>query len=137
MRGNMEYKSSLHPIIEAVHHRDQGTYSLHGWELSIAYSIEEGLCIETAVFQGEHFIPLSVRAAVHSRPSTIHPSLQVVLRIDEEESRVILHYTGNRADVTTSGFNAVLEEFTWLAEQWWQHLDERSRGDLLYVHVRP
>ena len=133
----MEYKSSLHPIIEAIHHRGQGVYSLHGWELSIACSIEEGLCIETIVFQGEHFIPLSVRAVVFSSTIMTHSSLPVSLYLDEENARVILHYEGSAENIAPTRFNAVVEEFAWAAEQWWHDLDERSRGDLLYVHVRP
>lgn len=133
----MEYQSSLHPIIEAVHHRGQGTYSLHGWELSIACSIEEGLCIETSIYQGEHFIPFSVRAATHSTPTAIHSSLKVSLILDEETSQVILHYAGNAEDMLAARFNDVIEEFSWVAEQWKNYLDERSRGDLLHIYVKP
>lgn len=130
-------KASLHPIIEAVHHRGQSIFSLHGWDLSIACSTEEGLYIETSVYQGEHFIPPSVRSAVDTQPNhNIHSFLPTLLRLDEEDSQVLLHYNGNATDLTMMRFNAVLEEFAWVAEQWWTYLNERSRGDLVYIHVK-
>lgn len=133
----MEYKASLHPIIEAVTHKGPSLYSLHGWELMITCSTEEGLCIETSVFQGQHYIPPSVRTAVISpRPSSIHSSLPISLRLDEEGYRVILYYAGHSKDLGAVRFNAVLEEFAWAAEQWWHHLDEKSRGDLLHIRVK-
>lgn len=128
--------NTLHSIIEAVQSEHQGVFSLHGWELSIAYSNEEGLSIETTVFQGEHFIPLAVRGAIYSKPSSIRSFLHITALLDEEESRVIIHYTGNALDAAPARFSAILEEFAWTAEQWWNYLDERSRGDLVYIHVK-
>lgn len=129
-------ENTLHSIIEVMRSQQQGVFSLHGWELAIAYSKEEGLSIETVVFQGQHFIPFAVRGALHSTPYSVQSSLRITPILDEEESRIIIHYTGNALDVSPMRFSAILEEFTWAAEQWWNYLDEHSRGDLVYAHVK-
>jgi hypothetical protein len=123
-----------HMIRELRVHR-RTLVTLHGWKVVIEYSLQGGLLISTPIYQGDHYIPLGVREALHTNPLERSSLLRTHVTLNESAYMVTLHHTGREEDLSP-GFSEILEEFCWAAERWWLYLDERDRRDLVHIHVK-
>lgn len=90
------------------------------------------LVLISSVFQGEGYIPESVRKATKRESLAGFASLPTTLKLDEGAHEVSLRYMG-KAEKSESAFLALLEEFSALAEEWRLFLEDRGGDDLLYV----
>lgn len=91
--------------------------------------------LSTPVYFGGNFIPKSVRESLSRKaPFTQVGMIKANLSIDEPNFRIWLNYLGSLDHMTGEKLKAVLEEFSWLADEWRLYLDEHDKRDL--VHVR-
>ncbi len=91
------------------------------------------ISLTSAVYVGENFIPMSVRKSLSTQPDFAKGALSNRLSLDEKNYRIQLHYTGNLSNLNKRMFVDLLEEFSWLAEQWRLFLDEHDKQDLVYA----
>lgn len=94
--------------------------------------------LSTEVYFGGNFIPKSVRTSLEKKVSfSRDASVKTFLSVDEKNFRIYLNYLGKLERVTTDAFHLVLEEFSWVADEWRLFLDEHDKNDLVYVRVKP
>lgn len=91
--------------------------------------------LSTPVYHGGNFIPKSVRECLSRKaPFAQVGMIKTNLSMDEPNFRIWLNYLGSLDHMTGEKLKAVLEEFSWLADEWRLYLDEHDKRDL--VHVR-
>lgn len=94
--------------------------------------------LTTDVYFGGNFIPKSVRACIGKpAPFSRESTLKTFLSVDEPNFRIFLNYFGKLENVSNEAFRVILEEFSWLADEWRLFLDENDKTDLVHVHVKP
>ncbi len=91
--------------------------------------------LSTPVYFGGNFIPKSVRSCVAHKTSIPNERIKTHLTLDEPNFKIYLHYVGNIDHIRTHGFGQLLEEFSWLADEWRLILDEHDKNDLVHVRV--
>jgi hypothetical protein len=90
--------------------------------------------LSTPVYFGGNFIPKSVRECVSRKaPFTQVGMIKANLSLDEPNFRIWLNYLGSLDHMTGEKLKAVLEEFSWLADEWRLYLDEHDKRDLIHV----
>lgn len=96
------------------------------------------LFISTPVFKGGNFIPQSVRNVLNKKvPFQRDDQIKTYLTVDDNRYQVHLNYIGKVEDAVKSElFKDLLEEFSWLAAQWIEFLDEHGKQDLIHVRVK-
>lgn len=99
--------------------------------------LEDGdtLHLSTPVFYGDNYIPKSVKEALQSREVVSSELLKVSFRIDEDSYSVFLNCQGPWIGNIDS-VKEMLYEFSWLAEEWKQWLNEKGKGDLLPIYIK-
>lgn len=130
----MTQQLQINTILKQLHIGQPVQVSLHGWPLLMECSREEELTISALVYRGENFIPFSVRDALKKNPFKESSSLKTYLTLNEEAYTITLHYQGNARDFPV--IEPLLDEFSWLTEQWWIYLDDQDRRDLVPLSVR-
>lgn len=93
------------------------------------------LFLSSTVYFGGNFIPKSVRNSLDSKPAFEKGHISSYLTVDEENFCVKLNYLGGLDHLNKRMFVDLLEEFSWLADEWRLHLDERDKNDLIHVRV--
>lgn len=91
--------------------------------------------LSTPVYFGGNFIPKSVRHCVTHKSSIPNERIKTNLSLDESNFKIYLNYVGNIDHIRANGFGQLLEEFSWLADEWRLILDEHDRNDLVHVRV--
>lgn len=132
----MTTQMQLMTIIRELNMHRKTYVSVHGWEILVESVPDHGLRISTPIYKGENYIPPGVRAAILSPVLETHSHLRTHLSLEEDLFTVHLHYQGGPEDLLQASLAPILEEFSWVAEQWWQHLDDRDKKDLVYVPVK-
>ncbi len=94
------------------------------------------LSLKALVYQGENYIPLSVKRCLLHKSPFFHPSILTYLSVDEQRFQVSLNYLGHAQSLTHHDFKEILEEFGLIAEKWRQYLDDHVKNDLIYVRVK-
>lgn len=87
------------------------------------------------VYSGGNFIPKSVRKCVTSTPEFQKNHIKTSFGINEENFSITLNYVGGLEHISKRMFVDLLEEFSWLADEWRIYLDEHDKNDLIHVHV--
>jgi len=89
------------------------------------------------VYQGENFIPVSVRKCIFQAMPFQSWLLQTHLTIDERKYQIHLNYINSLKDIRQhNGLRETIEEFAKVADEWRFRLDEHDKHDLLPVYVR-
>lgn len=94
------------------------------------------LVLTTLVYDGQNYIPSSVRRCLSHKFSFSHMSISTFLTIDEQNFQIRLNYLGHATEVDHENFKELLEEFGIIAEMWRLYLDEHDKHDLVYVRRR-
>lgn len=94
------------------------------------------LSLSTPVYFGGNFIPKSVRQCLSMKAPFVHNGIKTTLSIDEENFKIHLNYLGTLGNLSGDRFTDLLEEFTWLADEWRFYLDEHDKNDLIHIKVR-
>jgi hypothetical protein len=93
------------------------------------------ISLSSTVYFGGNFIPKSVRQCLTKMPSFERGLIKTSLVVDEDNFRISLNYLGALNHLNKRMFVDLLEEFSWLADEWRHYLDEHDKNDLIYVHV--
>ena len=93
------------------------------------------LSLSAPVYWGGNYIPKSVRTCIAKRGPFDEGIIPTHLSLDEERFEITLHYIGEAEFVNPSKFGALIEEFSFLANEWREWLDEHDKNDLVHVRV--
>ena len=91
--------------------------------------------LTTPVYFGGNFIPKSVRRCLSQKAPFAHENIKTNLSLDENNFKVYLNYLGSLDHLNGEKFKELLEEFSWLADEWRLFLDEHDKNDLIHVRV--
>lgn len=94
------------------------------------------LYLGTPVYFGGNYIPKSVRTCVSQKAPFDKSFIKTYLTIDENQFQIALNFTGDITPLTSYKFRSLIEEFSYLAQEWQQFLDEHDKNDLVYVRVK-
>ncbi len=92
--------------------------------------------LNATVYIGENFIPKSVRKALHSHPSFIDRQIKTNFSIEESQFKIYLNYLGHLDYKDEEAFTAIVQEFSWLLEEWRLYLDEHDKHDLIHLPIK-
>lgn len=94
------------------------------------------ISLASTVYFGGNFISKSVRSSLIKKPAFLNNAqLPTYFTVDEENFRILLNYLGGLEHLTKHMFVDILEEFSWLADEWRLFLDENDKTDLIHVRV--
>lgn len=90
--------------------------------------------LSSTVYFGGNFIPKSVRKCLTQTPAFDKGTVKTYMTVDEDNFSVSINYLGGLEHLNKRMFVDLLEEFSFLADEWSLFLDEHDKNDL--VHVR-
>lgn len=93
------------------------------------------LALSSIVYFGGNFIPKSVRKGITLTPAFEKGHMKTYMTVDEEKFSVTLNYLGGLEHLNKRMFVDLIEEFSWLADEWRLNLDERDKNDLVHVRI--
>ena len=130
-----DFEDDIQKLIHQLVHKDMGNIHINGSNITVrVFEQDEKLALRTSVYNGGNYIPKSVRTSLTQPVPFNHTQLQSYLTIDEPHYEIHLNYLGQIEKIDRIKFRELLEEFSYLAEDWRFYLDEHDRHDL--VHVR-
>lgn len=132
----MNSQLQVNNILQQLSTQKRCQVSLHGWQLLIEFSSEEGLFISVPVYKGEGYFPPSVREALKSNQLEGLSHLKTYYSVDEDGPTITLRYQGPAQDLARATLLPLLEEFSWVAEQSWHYFDDRDKHDLVHLPVK-
>ncbi len=91
--------------------------------------------LSTPVYFGGNFIPKSVRHCLSQKTPFPQTGIKTNLSIDEANFKIYLNYFGALEHLNGDKFRELLEDFSWLADEWRFYLDEHDKNDLVHVRV--
>ncbi len=92
--------------------------------------------LSTEIYFGGNFIPKSVRNSTATKQSPfVRSNIKAFLTIDENAFKIYLGYMGRLDNMNNEAFRLLLEDFSWLADQWRIYLDKHDKNDLIHVRV--
>lgn len=112
-------------------------------ELSLAGSVitikvwDEGqkLHLSAPVYWGGNYIPKSVRGCLIKRAPFDEKVILTSLSLDEAKFEITLVFQGSTDFMDGDKFSELLQEFSFLASEWREWLDQHDKNDLVHVHV--
>lgn len=130
----MLVEKELQKIFQRLQNEDEIRIHINDSEVGIRL-FEQGskLSLSTQVYYGGNYIPKSVRACIGKKFPLAEHKIQTQLIIDEKNFAVYLHFLG--PIIADFSFKDLLEEFTWIADEWRLYLDEHDKNDLVHVRV--
>lgn len=133
----MLLERDLKKLFHQLVHEDIAQISLGNSDITVrVLDGESKLTLTTPVYFGGNFIPKSVRNCLSQKSPFNQATIKTSLSVDENNFLVYLNYLGSLDNLNRKGFSDLLEEFTWLADEWRLFLDERDRNDLIHIHVK-
>src|SRR5688500_11269899 len=90
------------------------------------------LYLATTVYFGGNYIPKSVMNCLSQKAPFDNSNIKTYLTIDENHFQIALNFTGDITPLTSYKFKTIIEEFSFLAQEWQQFLDEHDKNDLVY-----
>lgn len=94
------------------------------------------LSLSALIYNGNNYIPPSVRDCLSQKVSFLPPSMQTFFSVEEGSFQVTLHYLEEAEGITQEELQELVEEFGLIAEKWRLYLEDREKSDLVYVHVK-
>lgn len=128
-----ELRKLLHRLIkdEIAH------ITLGGSDVCVhVYDNATKIALSSNVYFGGNFIPLSVRKCVSSKPKFEKDHIKTSLTLDEKNFQISLSFVGGLENLNKRMFIDLLEEFSWLADEWRLYLDEHDKNDLIHVRTK-
>lgn len=132
----MLLEKDLKKILEQLSHEDVVEVPIGNSDFSLRlFDNSSKIALSTPVYFGGNFIPSSVRKCATQKSPFYDQAIRTTLSIDESKFLITLIYLDDVTNFTQGKFNRVIEEFSDIAEQWRNLLDENDRNDLVYVRV--
>jgi hypothetical protein len=94
------------------------------------------LSLAAPVYQGDQYIPPSVRQCVKNTPPFTSFLTRTYLTINENDYQISLHYQAHEDHLNDTKFGHIIDEFSELAEAWKRYLDDNEKKDLIHVRVK-
>ncbi|MBA3815008.1 MAG: hypothetical protein H0X29_00495 [Parachlamydiaceae bacterium] len=133
----MIIEKDLRKLLHRLINEEMAQITLGGSEVDIhVYDNATKISLSSPVYFGGNFLPLSVRKCLTQSPSFEKGHIKTELKLDEQTFQVALKYIGGLEFLNKRNFVDLLEEFSWLADEWRMYLDEHDKNDLVYVHVK-
>lgn len=128
-----ELRKLLHRLIKD----EIAQITLGGSEVLVhVYDNATKISLSSPVYFGGNFIPLSVRKCISQTPNFERGHIKTELKLDDNNYQISLKYVGGLEFLNKRKFVDLLEEFSWLADEWRLFLDEHDKNDLIHVHVK-
>lgn len=130
--------SDLKRIFQRLLSHDVAHIDIGGTDVSVrVFDKASKLSLSTPVYLGGNYIPKSVRTSISRKaPFGTEDNVKTYLTVDESNYRVFLNYLGTFDQLSHDSFKSLLEDFTFLADEWRLYLDENDRNDLIHVRVK-
>lgn len=128
-----DFRRLVHQLI----HEEVAQISIGNTEVTVhVFDNATKIFLSAEVYFGGNFIPKGVRDSLTKKPHfTSGPHVQTYFTIDEENFRVVLDYLGGLDHLNKRMFIDLLEDFSWLADEWRLFIDEHDKNDLVHVRV--
>ncbi len=94
------------------------------------------LSLSTPVYFGGNYIPKSVRNSLSKSVGFSSSHIKAFTSIDENNFQINLNYLGRLNVLNNESFRDLLEDFSGLASEWRNFLDEHDKNDLVHVRVK-
>ena len=131
-----DIEEDLKKLIHQLVHKDMGLIHVNGSNITVrVFEQDARLSLATSVYSGGNYIPKSVRTSLTGQVPFDQHRISTFLTIDEPNYQIFLNFQGMLQTVDKRKFRELLEEFSWLAEEWRLYLDEHDRHDLIHVRV--
>lgn len=135
----MLIKNDLKKLFHQLKKEDIAHIELGGSDITVRMVDEAStFSLATPVYYGVNFIPKSVRHCISQKaPFATTGTIKTQLTIDEPNYRIWLRYLGSFDNLNSERLKHLLEEFSWLADEWRVYLDEHDKRDLIHVRQPP
>lgn len=128
-----ELRKLLHRLIKD----EIAQITLGGSDVCVhVYDNATKISLSSPVYFGGNFIPLSVRNCLTKKPLFERGHITTYLHLDETSRQISLNFVGSLEHLNKRMFIDLLEEFSWLADEWRLYLDEHDKNDLIHVRVK-
>lgn len=128
--------SDIKKLFKYLHDRNSAQIRLMGSDIWVAIDQNSVISLVTEVYFGGNFIPKSVRSSIITKPYFDRETIPTSLSIDEEHFKIFLKYHDKIEHLNQRTLIDVLEEFSYLADEWKLYLDEHDKNDLVYTRVK-
>jgi hypothetical protein len=133
----MIVEKELKNLLNELSRRNVAEIKLGGSSIMVhVFDQSSKFSLSTPVYMGGNFIPKSVRTCLTKDPPFTRNHLKSYLTVDENKFQIILNYLGGVANINKRTFINLLEEFSWLADEWRLYLDEHDKTDLIHVRTK-
>ncbi len=131
----MVLEKDIKDLLNHLLNHEMAQLDLNGSKITVEASHGAGrLSLSTPVYHGDNYVPPSVRLCLKPEYTGPASHIRTNLSLDEENYLISLHHMSSLQAIDNRNFVRLLEEFSWIAEEWRQILDDNDRRDL--VHVR-
>ena len=130
----MLLESDIKKIFSDLIHHHSAEISYAGTTLSLKIW-EDKLSLTAPVYWGGNYIPKSVRECIRKKPPFDEGVILTTLHLNEEKFEITLAYQGSNLQLNKSRFVDLIEEFSFLANEWREWLDQHDKNDLVHVRV--
>jgi hypothetical protein len=133
----MVIKQSINEIIHQVTENSIAQIEVDGTSILVRVYEDSKLTLSAPVYQGSNYIPKSVRLSIkETHPPIPQGQYKTFLTVEENNYKVDLNYLGSFTSLDQIRFSDLLEEFSFLANEWKLYLDENDRNDLIHVRAK-
>lgn len=131
MLAQKELKKLFHQLFE----KEIVEINLGGSTVTIRFHADESkFFLSSSVYFGGNFIPNSVRKCLTYKTPFVQ-DLKTYLTIIEDKFQIDLNYVGTLDNLNGEKFKELLEEFSWLSDEWRLFLDDHDKNDIIHVRM--
>lgn len=128
-----ELRKLLHQLVK----EEVAQITLGGSSVTVhVFDNSTKISLSSPVYFGGNFIPKSVRHSLTLTPAFQKGHIKTYFNVDETDFRISLNYVGGLDHLNKRMFIDLLEEFSWLADEWRLYLDEHDKNDLIHVRIK-
>lgn len=134
----MLVEKDIKRLFQQLSQDDSVHITVNGIDILIrAFDNASKLFLSTMVYGGGNFIPQSIRRILNQPVPFAHDErVKTYLTVDDNHYQIYLNYIGRMDSLHNESFKILLEEFSWLGEQWHDYLDEHGKQDLIHIRVK-
>ena len=127
-------QNDLKKLFHQLHKEEIAHIDLGGSNITVRMIDQAStFSLSTPVYLGGNFIPKSVRRCLSEKSPFPNGGMKTHFTVDEPNFRIWLNYLGSLDHLNGEKLKNLLEEFSWLAEEWRVYLDEHDKNDLIHV----
>lgn len=129
-------QNELKKLFNQLLQKEIAQVELGGSNITIRFhQVESKFSLSTPVYQGGNFIPKSVRKCLSHKTPFSSENIKTFLTVDENNFKIDLNFIGTMENINGEKFREILEEFSWLADEWRLFLDDHDKNDIIHVRV--